>query len=129
MNNPFEHNPEKLPTGFYFDKRQKCIAFHFVGQEDDLFSYSKTYNRFYTPNNLPAFMRMSTPQDSNSIDLVELNLKFLSKDKNILSKDFSWINNNDELSKTFVEFLLSEEKYLLLELFKTFTKTKQNNGR
>lgn len=129
MNNPFEHNSKELPTGFYFDKRQKCIAFHFVNQEDDLFSYSKTYNRFYRPNNLPAFMLVSSPQDSNTIDLVDLELDLLMKDRNILAKDFSWINSNYEIAKTFVEFLLSEEKYLILELFKTFTKTKQNNGK
>ncbi len=131
-NNPFEGNNNEINTGFYFDKNKSCICFLFNDEGDESsFPSTKIYNRFTKPrpSNLPSFIIMRDSNDSNINDLVDLDINLFT-DKESLLKDFKWLLNNPNVSETFVQFLLEEEKYLILELFKTVSKIESaENGR
>ena len=57
--------------------------------------------------------------ESNIEDLVELELELL-EDKGGLMSDFKWITSSKATYVAFIEYLLSEEKYLVLEVFKMY---------
>jgi hypothetical protein len=126
MKNPFEHNKRNLKSGFYFDKKKALICFYYAEEEEDsLFSFNKVYNRYTSMNNLPFFMRdpREKLKDSQIEDLVELDIELFT-DRDSIAKDFKWIKDNNAVAKTFVQFLFSEEKYLILEIFKLFIEQK-----
>lgn len=122
MKNPFEHNTRTLKPGFYFDKKLKLICFYYV-EENEFYTHTEVYNRNKKdkPKLPPGMIMLGGPVDKTSDveDLVELKLEVLT-DKNSLAKDFKWLLDNSNVSHTFVDYLLAEEKYLLLDLFKPF---------
>ena len=131
--NPFRINEETLDNGFYYDISKNLICFLFKDEGDD-YEYPSTeiYNRFTPPSSKPkgilGLMQQGRyPHESLIENLVELNVNLLDKADNIL-EDFKWLNSNQEVEKTFIDFLLKNEKYLILQLYKTFKETKKEKA-
>lgn len=123
MSNPFQTNSKTLQSGFYFDKKRGLISFYYTEEEDEMsfFSTNKIYNREIEDNSTPTIFL--PPEKAKKLpnveDLVELELSLL-KNKDKVIKDFHWISNRTSIAKAFIDFLLVEEKYELLEVFKVF---------
>jgi len=127
-NNPFQVNKNELVTGFYYDKRKLLICFLYNEENpDDIFSDSpKIYSRIYNPDEHHPFIinPHELSKKSSLQDLVTLTVKCLSTLEQVM-QDFEWIYSNKLVRNSFVEFLLKEEKYLILDLFKTFIEVKK----
>lgn len=126
MENPFDYNQKNLESGFYYDNRLNLICFYYLNKDEESYSSSVSiYNRNMKSTNLPSFIiPRNTEKESVIEDLIELTLNKLHTKESLL-KDFLWIKSNTQVAQYFVNFLIREEKYEILELFYLTVKTKE----
>lgn len=131
MNNPFEINSNNIKTGFYYDRRLRVLCYIYVEEGTEMFPFStvKTYNRLIKPVTSPHPMMIPTridPKETNAKDVEEITQQTLEECCD-LRMDFIWICTNKKVQQQFINFLLNEEKYMILDLFKTFVESKTQN--
>jgi len=124
MVDPFEEKEATLETGFYYDKDKNLICLYCKqeGGDNPYEDPYKIYNRSVDPYKQNKPWKTKNSSESNLKDLVSLKVEVLTSSS--IDKDFNWIFSNEDLSKSFIEYLLGEEEYLILELFKTFVNSK-----
>lgn len=118
--NPFKQKEISLFSGYYFDIKKKIIVYLDVDNESEYFGNKTIYSR--ESNNKPSFEALISGRysSSNLNDLCSLEVLEDIKLNKSLVQDFDWICLDENVKEDFVNFLINNEFYNLLNLFHTY---------
>lgn len=106
MDNPFDKHKMIYESGFYFDKKYKCIVFYY--SEKTMLNIPKIYSRIHP--NIESNFTIESPHT----DLVMLEFFHIQHNIKSFMLDIQWLVKNSELLQLFKNYLLTDEQYEIL---------------
>lgn len=115
--NPFKQKEISLFSGYYFDMKKKIIVYLDVDNESEYFGNKTIYSRESNSRSSLQMMLSGNYSPTNTNDLCSLEVLEDMKLNKSLVQDFNWICKDENVKEDFVNFLINNEFYNLLNLF------------